>query len=133
MSSDQLVTQSGDRRLIWAGWSVLIISAAIVVIVPLIMLTRTSWLEGRARLGQLLTESGFSTAVVHSFKLSAAVTALAVPIGIGIALMLRDPRLRGRAFWRAAVLLPLLIPDFVLGYSWLRAYASGAGFRARRG
>ena len=117
--------QSGDRGMVWAGWSVLVASAAIVVIVPLIMLIRTSWVEGRARLAELLTEPGFRTAVAHSFELSAAVTALAVPIGVAIALTLRDPRLPGRAFWRAAVLLPLLVPDFVLGYSWLRAYARG--------
>jgi iron(III) transport system permease protein len=114
--------QPGDRGLVWAAWSVLIASAAIVVVVPLLMLTRTSWVEGRARVAELLTEPGFGIAVAHSFQLSAAVTALAVPIGVAIALALRDPRLPGRTFWRAAVLLPLLIPDFVLGYSWLRAY-----------
>jgi len=114
--------QPGDRGLVWAAWSVLIASAAIVVVVPLLMLTRTSWVEGRARVAELLTEPGFGKAVAHSFQLSAAVTALAVPIGVAIALALRDPRLPGRTFWRAAVLLPLLIPDFVLGYSWLRAY-----------
>jgi iron(III) transport system permease protein len=113
----------GDRGLIWAGWSVLIASAGVVVAVPLLMLTRTSWLEGRGRLAEVLTEPEFGTAVAHSFELSAATTALAVPIGVAIALALRDPRLPGRAFWRAAVLLPLLVPDFVLGYSWLRAYA----------
>jgi iron(III) transport system permease protein len=117
--------QSGDRGIVWAGWSVLVASAALVVIVPLIMLIRTSWVEGRARLAELLTEPGFRTAVAHSFELSAAVTALAVPIGVAIALTLRDPRLPARGFWRAAVLLPLLVPDFVLGYSWLRAYARG--------
>ena len=89
------------------------------------MLTRTSWVEGRGRLAEVLTEPGFGTAVAHSLELSAAVTALAVPIGVTIALALRDPGLPGRAFWRAAVLVPLLIPDFVLGYSWLRAYARG--------
>ena len=114
--------QPGDRGLVWAAWSVLIASAAIVVVVPLLMLTRTSWVDGRARVAELLTEPGFGKAVAHSFQLSAAVTALAVPIGVAIALALRDPRLPGRTFWRAAVLLPLLIPDFVLGYSWLRAY-----------
>ena len=113
----------GDRGLIWAGWSVLIASAGVIVAVPLLMLTRTSWLEGRGRLGEVLTQPGFGTAVAHSFELSAATTALAVPIGVAIALALRDPRLPGRAFWRAAVLVPLLVPDFVLGYSWLRAYA----------
>jgi iron(III) transport system permease protein len=117
--------QSGDRGMVWAGWSALVASAAIVVIVPLIMLIRTSWVEGRARLAELLNEPGLRTAVVHSFELAAAATALAVPIGVAIALALRDPRLPGRAFWRAAVLLPLLVPDFVLGYSWLRAYARG--------
>ena len=113
----------GDRGLIWAGWSVLIASAGVIVAVPLLMLTRTSWLEGRGRLAEVLTQPGFGTAVAHSFELSVATTALAVPIGVAIALALRDPRLPGRAFWRAAVLLPLLVPDFVLGYSWLRAYA----------
>ena len=117
--------QSGDRGMVLAGWSVVVASAAIVVIVPLIMLIRTSWVEGRGRVAELLTEPGFGVAVAHSFELSAAATALAVPIGVAIALALRDPRLPGRAFWRAAVLLPLLVPDFVLGYSWLRAYARG--------
>ena len=123
--------QPGDRGLVRAAWSVLIASAAIVVVVPLLMLTRTSWVEGRARVAELLTEPGFGTAVAHSFQLSAAVTALAVPIGVAIALALRDPRLPGRTFWRAAVLLPLLIPDFVLGYSWLRAYGR-AGLTSER-
>ena len=71
--------QPGDRGLVRAAWSVLIASAAIVVVVPLLMLTRTSWVEGRARVAELLTEPGFGTAVAHSFQLSAAVTALAVP------------------------------------------------------
>jgi iron(III) transport system permease protein len=117
--------QVGDRGLIWAGWIVLIASAGIVVAVPIVTLTRTSWVEGRGRLAEVLTEPGFGTAVAHSLELSAAVTGLAVPIGVAIALALRDPGLPGRAFWRAAVLVPLLIPDFVLGYSWLRAYARG--------
>ena len=78
--------QSGDRGMVWAGWSVLVASAAIVVIVPLIMLIRTSWVEGRVRVAELLTEPGFGIAVAHSFELSAAATALAVPIGVAIAL-----------------------------------------------
>ncbi|HEY4625282.1 MAG TPA: ABC transporter permease subunit, partial [Blastococcus sp.] len=44
-----------------------------------------------------------------------------------MALALRRADLPGRAFWRIAVLLPILVPDFVLGYSWTQAYAR-AGF-----
>ena len=50
-----------------------------------------------------------------------------MPIGVAMALVLRRPDLPGRAFWRVAVLLPVLVPDFVLGYSWTQAYAR-AGF-----
>src|SRR4029453_19554911 len=55
------------------------------------------------------------------------VTVVAVPIGVALTLVLRRPDLPGREFWRAAVLLPVLMPDFVLGYSWTQAYAR-AGF-----
>ena len=48
-----------------------------------------------------------------------------MPIGVALALVLRRPDLPGRAFWRVAVLLPVLVPDFVLGYSWTQAYARG--------
>ena len=99
--------QSGDRGMVWAGWSVLVASAAIVVIVPLIMLIRTSWVEGRARLAELLTEPGFGIAVAHSFELSAAATALAVPIGVAIALALRDPRLPGSSVLAGSGAAPL--------------------------
>ena len=37
--------RSGDRGVVWAGWSVWSLPAALVVIVPLIMLIRTSWVE----------------------------------------------------------------------------------------
>ena len=94
-----------------------------VVVVPMLVLLRTSWVEGRGRLAEVITDPDFGSAVANSFGLSAAVTGLAVPVGVAIALALRDPRLPGRDFWRAAVLLPVLVPDFVLAYSWLRAYA----------
>jgi iron(III) transport system permease protein len=98
-------------------------SAAVLVLTPLAVLIKTSWLEGRGRLAEILGSPGFRSAVLHSFELSAAATLLAVPAGVAIALALRDPGLPGRAFWRVAVLLPVLVPDFVLGYSWLMAYA----------
>ena len=93
------------------------------MVVPLIALLRTSWVEGHGRLGAVLTDPAFGVAVAHWFELSAAATLISVLVGVAIALALRDPQLPGRAFWRVAVLLPVLIPDFVLAYSWLRAYA----------
>ena len=109
--------------LVRLAWVVQLVSAGVVVLVPLLALIRTSWVEGRGRLLDVLTAPGFGTAVGNTFALSTAVTGLAVPIGVGIALALRDPQLPGRRFWQAVVLLALVVPDFVLAYSWLRAYA----------
>src|SRR4029450_11198698 len=88
-----------------------------------LVLLRTSWVEGRGRLAEVVTDPDFGCAVANSFVLSRGVAGLAVPSAVAIALALRDPRLPGRDFWRAAMLLPILVPDFVLAYSWLRAYA----------
>jgi iron(III) transport system permease protein len=111
------------RGLARAALALLLASAAVVVVVPLVVLLRTSWVEGHGRLSAVLTDPAFGLAVAHSFELAAAATLISVPVGVAIALALRDPQLPGRAFWRVAVLLPVLIPDFVLAYSWLRAYA----------
>jgi ABC-type sulfate transport system permease subunit len=78
-------------------------------VIPLAVLIKTSWVEGRDRLADVVGSPAFRSAVVHSLELSAAATLLAVPVGVAIALALRDRQLPGRAFWRAAVLLPLAL------------------------
>lgn len=103
------------------------VAAATVVLVPLLVMARTVWDEGSGQLDEILTSPGLGTAVKNTFLLAVAVTVLAVPLGTLLALALRRPDLPGRSFWRVAVLAPVLVPDFVLGYSWLRAYGR-AGF-----
>ena len=84
------------------------------------------WTEG-ADVAGILASTRVATAVRNTVVLASAVTVAAVPIGVAMALLLRRPDLPGRALWRVAVLLPVLVPDFVLGYSWTQAYAR-AGF-----
>lgn len=98
------------------------VAAITVVLVPLIVMARTVVVEGGGGLGEILTAPGLGTAVRNTFVLALAVTALAVPLGTLLALGMRRPDLPGRSFWRVAILAPVLVPDFVLGYSWLRAY-----------
>ena len=90
-------------------------------------MVRTVWTEGNGDLGSILERPGLGEAVANSILLALAVTLVAVPIGCGIALLLRRPNLPARKTLRLAVLLPVLVPDFVLAYSWLRAYGR-AGF-----
>lgn len=118
---------AGIRSLRGATLGLVAVAAAAVVLVPLIVMARTVWLEGGPDLGEILTAPGLAKSVRNSFVLAVAVTAVAVPIGTMLALALRRPGLPARSFWRVTVLLPVLVPDFVLGYSWLRAYGR-AGF-----
>lgn len=97
-------------------------AAGLLVLLPLVMMVRTVWTEGSGQFGAVLSRPGLGQAVVHSILLALAVTLLAVPVGTALALMLRRHDLPARTFLRVAVLLPVLVPDFVLAYSWLRAY-----------
>jgi iron(III) transport system permease protein len=98
-----------------------------LVVYPLLRLAQVLWEEtGGEPLGAL-TSDGLAGAARNTVLLAAAVTLAAVPIGVAMALALRRPDLPVRGFWRLAVLAPVVVPDFVLGYSWTQAYAR-AGF-----
>ncbi len=96
--------------------------AAAVVVVPLGRLVLTVVQETHGRLGAVLSTPGLGAAVVNTFVLALAVTAVAVPAGLATALALRRSDLPARRLFRVAVLLPVLVPPFVLGYSWRQAY-----------
>ncbi|MGI8523116.1 MAG: ABC transporter permease [Nocardioides sp.] len=102
-------------------------AAALLVVLPLAMMTKTVWIEGSGQFGTVLGRPGLARAVEHSIVLGLCVTLLAVPAGTGLALLLHNRDLPARTFLRVGVLLPVLVPDFVLAYSWLRAYGR-AGF-----
>jgi len=102
-------------------------AAVLLALLPLVMMVRTVWVEGSGRLDTVLDRPGLGEAVMHSLALAMAVTVLAVPVGAALALALRRPDLPARTLLRVGVLLPVLVPDFVLAYSWLRAYGK-SGF-----
>ncbi|MGI8870415.1 MAG: ABC transporter permease [Mycobacteriales bacterium] len=114
---------SGERLAI--GGTVLAVVG--LVVVPLVRLVRASAEAGGASLGRVLHSPGIATAAWHTVFLAAAVTAIAVPLGVALALLLRRADLPARGALRIAAVLPLVVPQFVLGYSWTQAYGR-AGF-----
>ncbi len=114
----------GLRR---AAAGLVAVAVTALVLVPLLTMVRTVWVEGRGRRAETLAAPGLGAAVEHTLVLAAVVTAAAVPLGTLFALALRRPDVPLRSFLRFAVLLPVVVPDFVLGYSWVRAYGR-AGF-----
>ncbi|MDQ3663543.1 MAG: ABC transporter permease subunit [Actinomycetota bacterium] len=101
--------------------------AALLVLLPILRLVETLVDEGAGRYGAVLTAPGLGAAVRTTLLLAVVVTVFAVPLGVLTALALRRADLPVRGFWRVAVLLPVLVPEFVLGYSWQQAYGR-AGF-----
>jgi iron(III) transport system permease protein len=118
-------TATGDRTAAPVAGAALLGVLAVLVAVPLLRLAAVVWEEGDP--AATLSSPGLAAAVRNTVVLAVAVTVVAVPVGVAMALVLRRPDLPGRTCWRVAVLLPVLVPDFVLGYSWTQAYAR-AGF-----
>ncbi len=110
-----------------AGLVVVGAAVTVLVIVPVLRLVYVVGTESSGGFDQVWGRPGLGTAVTNTVLLSVAVTVVAVPLGALLALALRRSDLPGRAWWRVAVMLPVLVPQFVLGYSWTQAYAR-AGF-----
>jgi iron(III) transport system permease protein len=98
-----------------------------LVVVPLTAMLRTVLTGGGDGPAVALARPGLTIAVLHTLGLALAVVVLAVPLGALLALVLRTGDLPCAVLLRAGVLLPVLVPDFVLAYSWGRAYGP-AGF-----
>jgi iron(III) transport system permease protein len=98
---------------------------ALLVGVPLLRLGQVLWRESGGNVGTLLGAGNLAGVFRSTLLLAAAATLAAVPLGTAMALLLRRPEVPWRDFLRLAVLLPVVVPDFVLGYSWTQAYARG--------
>ncbi|HLN77514.1 MAG TPA: ABC transporter permease subunit [Nocardioidaceae bacterium] len=110
------------------GVFTIVISLVVVLVAfPIARLAQTVWAETDGDLSWILGSAGLVTAVRNTLLLAAVVTVVAVPSGALLALALRRADVPGRGFFRVAVLLPILVPDFVLAYSWTQAYGP-AGF-----
>ena len=99
----------------------------VLVVLPVLRLAAVLWRESGGELHRILASAEVGEAARNTVLLAVGVTVASIPVGVVMALALRRPDLPGRTFWRIAVLAPLVVPDFVLGYSWTQAYAR-AGF-----
>jgi molybdate transport system permease protein len=98
--------------------AILAVAGFAFVLVPLVALAlRAPWSD----LGAELNRSGAWTALRLSVIVSLSAAALSVLLGAPIAFALARSRLPGRAFLRACVLLPLVLPPVVGGIALLSA------------
>lgn len=97
----------------------------VLVAVPLVALVQVASEDGLGGVAATLRAPGVGPSILNTVVLSIVVTAVAVPAGAAMTLALRRTDVPGRGALRLGVLLPLLVPQFVLGYSWTQAYGRG--------
>ena len=66
---------------------------------------------------RLISDRFFLDALGHTFIYAAASLTLEFLIGLGLALLL-NRELRGRSFFRAALIIPMMLPPVVVGVIW---------------
>jgi iron(III) transport system permease protein len=93
-----------------------------VIALPLVRLAQSAGLTATVR---AWTGQDMPTVAWHTVLLACTVAVVAVLLGTAIALFLARPEMPLRRTLRVAVVLPLIVPQFVLGYSWSQAYGRG--------
>src|SRR5262245_40649547 len=66
---------------------------------------------------RLLTDNFFLTALLHTLVFAIAALILEFSIGLGLALLLNG-QIRARGFFRATLLVPMMLPTVVVGVVW---------------
>ena len=96
-------------------------SAALVCVVLLLPVTFLIWQAsgvGWSLISHLLLRRLTLSLLINTIELTLAVTTCAALIAVAAAWCVERTNLPGRRVWRILMLLPLAIPDFVVGYTW---------------
>lgn len=93
-----------------------------LIAVPIVQLARTAFASGWSGARAAAGSPQAVLALEHTVLVSVLVTVFAVVCGGALALVVERRSGRSRTLLRLAVISPLLIPEFVLGFSWSQAY-----------
>jgi iron(III) transport system permease protein len=99
----------------------LLLLAALVTVAVLLPVVFLLWEAAHAGWGTVwsLIFRGLTwTLLLNSIQLALIVTSCTAVIAVGAAWLIERTDLPLRRVWRAVVVLPLAIPDFVVGYTW---------------
>jgi iron(III) transport system permease protein len=107
------------------GTSLLI---AALLLLPLAFLVLQAVQVGRHELVSLVFRGVSERLLWNTVRLAAVVTFACGTIGLGAAWCTERANLPWRRFWTVALVLPLAVPDFVIGYGWISVFPSVHGY-----
>jgi iron(III) transport system permease protein len=110
----------GARRRPRQGRAIVGVSAiiALALLLPLGLLALDARTAGWAEVARVLFRGRSLFLLQHTVTLSALVVVLAAAIGTAAAWCTERTALPGRRVWTVLLVLPVAIPDFVVGYAW---------------
>src|SRR3954454_18402145 len=121
-----------ERRpsLPW-GWLALAAAATViatVAVLPLGAILAQAGAIGRSEIVRLLLRPRIGLLAINTVSLVVAGTAVCAVLGVGVAWLVERTDLPGRQFWAVLAALPITVPAFVAGYSWVSMTSAVEGF-----
>jgi iron(III) transport system permease protein len=93
--------------------------AAGLVLLPLVFLVIQAQRSGWGTLEHLLLRHSVGVLLWNSLRLTLASTALCAVLGVGAAWCVQRATIPARRLWAVLLVLPLGVPDFVVGFGWV--------------
>lgn len=133
--------QSGLAALVGAGGSLrsrrrrfpLLLTTTSVLVVaallsPLGLIIAQAAQAGWAQVWALLDRAFVATLLWNAVRLALVVTALCAVIGTGAAWITERTALPARRIWAVLLIVPLVVPDFVLAWTWSSVFPAVHGY-----
>ncbi len=102
--------------------------AGLLAVAPLAYLALRAAEAGPATVLEIVLRPRTGELLVRSVGLAAAVTAACVLIGVATAYLVTATDLPGRRVWAVLLALPLAVPSYVAGFTWISEWPGLAGF-----
>lgn len=109
---------------------VLCMFIAALLLSPLVLLALDAHSAGWSEIHRILFRSRSALLLRHTVLLTFLVAVLAAGLGVITAWCTERTRLPARRLWTVLLVLPVAIPDDVVGYAWHTAYPSMSGLAA---
>ncbi|HEY5195268.1 MAG TPA: iron ABC transporter permease [Solirubrobacteraceae bacterium] len=120
------------KRRIGRGRAPVVIGACIAgaLLSPLALLALDAHTAGWAEIHHVLFRARSFLLLRHTVVLTLLVVAFAAALGVATALCTERTRLPARRLWTVLLVLPIAIPDDVVGYTWHTAFPEMSGLMA---
>lgn len=117
----------GRRRfpLLLATTSVLVV---VLLLSPLALIVAQAAQAGWAQVWALLDRAFVASLLWNAVRLALLVTALCAVLGTGAAWLTERTALPGRRVWAVLLIVPIVVPDFVLAWTWSSVFPAVHGY-----